>query len=315
MSDLKFFHPASVEEAHALLAASPVPVDSPTQHRIRSDENLSEYFSSGRRRPEWVWAVRREGDPTTLGVVGAFGTPDGRMLLDVFGVPTDPEVARALVAHATDAVAGHDEEAVLFAPPGSTLGDPGLAPVVDPLRAAGWRLLVERRHYEFEPPAGLAADGLTTALRLERLTDPHDRRLVSCFREVMRDTLDAHDRELVERVGFDAACAESLDYLVTADPVDRIHLALDERGDVVGMVSGDLRGTGRGVVLFVGVAHDHRGGGLGRELLAWQTRRLLDGGATTLIADTDNDNVPMARAFADVGWPQTETRIDWVPTR
>jgi hypothetical protein len=32
-----------------------------------------------------------------------------------------------------------------------------------------------------------------------------------------------------------------------------------------------------------------------------------------LIADTDHDNVPMARAFSDVGWPQTETRIDLVP--
>jgi hypothetical protein len=31
-----------------------------------------------------------------------------------------------------------------------------------------------------------------------------------------------------------------------------------------------------------------------------------------LIADTDNENLPMAQAFADVGWPQTETRIDLV---
>ena len=32
-----------------------------------------------------------------------------------------------------------------------------------------------------------------------------------------------------------------------------------------------------------------------------------------VIADTDNANLPMARAFAYVGWPQTETRIDLVP--
>jgi hypothetical protein len=35
--------------------------------------------------------------------------------------------------------------------------------------------------------------------------------------------------------------------------------------------------------------------------------------ATTLIADTDNTNVPMAKAFSSVGWIQTETRIDLVP--
>jgi ribosomal protein S18 acetylase RimI-like enzyme len=70
--------------------------------------------------------------------------------------------------------------------------------------------------------------------------------------------------------------------------------------------------SGRAFVLFVGVCREHRGRGFGRELLAWQTRELIASGATVLIADTDNTNVPMARAFADVGWPQTETRIDLV---
>lgn len=308
---LQYVHPASVEEAHALLATSTMPVDSPTQRRIRSDENLAEYFSSGRRRPEWVWGVRRDGAAETLGVLGVFGTPDDRRLLDVFGLPSEPDVARALVARVTEAVAGHEPEALIFAPPGTTVDDEAVGAVVEPLYAAGWRLLVERRHYEFEPPPGLASDA-TTRLRFERLSDPDDPRLVACHREVMRDTLDAHDADAVERLGFDAACAESLGYLVTADPVDRIHLAFDERGDVVGMVSGDVQDNGRAAVLFVGVAHDHRGHGYGRELLAWQTRQLLAGGATVLIADTDNDNVPMARAFADVGWPQTETRIDLV---
>ena len=77
-------------------------------------------------------------------------------------------------------------------------------------------------------------------------------------------------------------------------------------------MSGLARPNGRAFILFVGVAHDHRGHGYGRQLLAWQTRRLLEAGATVLIADTDNQNVPMAKAFADVGWPQTETRLDFV---
>ena len=44
------------------------------------------------------------------------------------------------------------------------------------------------------------------------------------------------------------------------------------------------------------------------EAISW----LAASGATVLVADTDNSNPPMARAFADVGWPQTETRIDLV---
>jgi GNAT superfamily N-acetyltransferase len=308
------FHPASVEEAHTLLAASPLPVDSLTQRRIRTDQSLSDYFEAGRRRPEWVWGVRRDDDPTPLGVVGAFGTPDGRMLLDVFGVPDDPETARALVARATQdvlAMPENEHEVCIFAPPGARVGDSSLARLVGPLSDAGWRLFVERRHNEFEPLPGLGTD-VPTHLRFERLGDATDPRLVSCHREVMRDTLDAHDADAISRLGFDAACAESLRYLVTADPVECIHLAYDERGDVVGMVSGDDPTDGRAAVLFVGVAHDHRGHGYGGQLLAWQTQRLLAAGATTLIADTDNANVPMARGFAAVGWPQTETRIDLV---
>lgn len=311
MPALTFFHPASVEEAHALLAAAPMPVDSPTQRRIRTDENLTDYLSSGRRRPEWVWCVRRD-DPTPLGLVGAFGT-HGIFLLDLFGVPEDAVVANELVARATtDALAGHDPvEACLFAPPGTMVGDPAVARLVEPLRVAGWRLLVERRHYEFEPVAGFAADEATT-LTFEQLTDAADPRLAACHREVMRETLDAHDRDLVERLGFDRACAESLTDLLDADPVERIHLASDADGQVVGMVSGFVHPNHRAVVAFVGVARDHRGRGYGRQLLGWQTQRLLAGGATTLIADTDNANLPMARAFADVGWQQTETRIDLV---
>jgi hypothetical protein len=315
MSALQFFHPASVEEAIALLAASPVPVDSPTQHRIRGATHLHDAFGSGRRRPAWVWGVRYADDPTPLGVVAAFGAgaPDDRLfVLDHFGLPADPVAARALVAHATaEAVAAGADEAGIFAPTGVTLDDPSLARLADPLREAGWRLLVERRHYEFEPPAALG-DGVTTGLFLDRPTGPDDPRLADCHREVMRDTLDAHDAELVETLGFERACRESLAFLLDSDPVECIRLATDAAGSLVGLVSGRLMSSGRAFVLFVGVCRDHRGRGYGRELLAWQTRELVASGATVLIADTDNTNLPMARAFADVGWPQTETRIDLV---
>jgi len=235
-------------------------------------------------------------------------------VLDHFGLPADPSASRGLVALASESArALGAEEAGIFAPAGSTADDARLAPLVVPLLESGWRLLVERRHYEFEPPEGLGS-GLTTSLRFERLEDPADPRLAACHREVMRDTLDEHDRVLVERVGFEEACRESLAFLLDSDPVECIHLAYDAADAVVGMVSGLSMPTGRAFVLFVGVAADHRGRGYGRQLLAWQTRELLATGAHTLVADTDNANLPMAAAFADVGWPQTETRIDLVPS-
>ncbi len=258
-----------------------------------------------------MWAVRR-GDGPPLGIVAGLGTayPDERVhVLDYFSAFDDPEAATGLVAWATGEAAC--DEAAIFAPTGATADDATLSPLVVPLRASGWQLLVERRHYEFEATIGLG-EGIATELAFEQLSDPDDPRLVACHRGVMRETLDAHDRALVQRLGFDDACRESLAFLLEADPVECIHLALDRSGAVVGMVSGLVMPTGRAFVLFVGVPCEARGHGYGRQLLAWQTRRLIDGGALTLIADTDNENVPMARAFADVGWPQTETRIDLV---
>jgi Acetyltransferase (GNAT) family len=311
MPELTLFQPASVEEARALLLTSPTPVDSPTQRRLRTALHLDDTLTSGRRRADWVWAVRR-GDGPPLGVVGGLGTPypDGRVLvLDHLSAFDDPDAAATLVSHAT--TESGCEEAGIFAPTGTSVHDASLTGLVRPLEAAGWRLLVERRHYEFEPAPDLAADR-PTSLTFERLTDPEDPRLAACHREVMRDTLDAHDAALVQQVGFEEACRRSLAFLLESDPVDRLHLAHDPAGQVVGMVSGVTMSSGRAFVLFVGVPAYARGHGYGAELLAWQTRRLLAEDAMVLIADTDNTNVPMARAFADVGWEQTETRIDLV---
>lgn len=310
---LQFYSPATDSEAIDLLASSPVPLDSPTQQRFRTELHLLDAFGTGRRRPDWVWAVRDE-QHEPLGVVAALGAdrPSGRAyVLDFFGLPDDPDVARELTDRATSALlAAGGDEACIFAPPHTSYDAPELRPLAGALAANDWRLFVERRHYEFAPDAELANASPTTGLSLTRVTDPADPALATCHREVMRETLDAHDADAIETLGFHAACEQSLAYLLEADPVDCIHLARNASGEVVGMVSGRTMPTGRALVLFVGVTLQHRGQGYGRQLLAWQTRQLLVDGATVLIADTDNANVPMARSFADVGWPQTETRID-----
>ena len=228
------------------------------------------------------------------------------------GSRTIPASRRALVAHATaEAVAAGAEEVGIFAPTDVTLDDPSLARLAGPLREAGWRLLVERRHYEFEPPPGLG-EGVGTVLFLDQPTGPDDPRLVACHREIMRETLDAHDAALVERSASSRPVARASPSSSTPTRWSASGSPPTPAGSLVGLVSGRLMSSGRAFVLFVGVCRDHRGRGYGRELLAWQTRELIASGATVLIADTDNTNLPMARAFADVGWPQTETRIDLV---
>ncbi len=313
MTSIEIFCPASVQEAITILEKSPMPVDSPTQRRYRTSAHLSTTFTSGRRKPEWVWAARA-ADGTVVGHVAALSqSGQAPEILEHFGLPADPAQARELMARATDAARSLGvSEAGIFAPPGSTIDDPALQPLVGPLCEAGWKLLIERRHYEFEPSPELG-QRIETRLRMEQLHDPADPRLAAVHREVMRGTLDAADAADIKRLGFEAACNKILASMLNADPVDCIRLAFDDAGEPVGMVSGLVLGSGRAYVWFVGVVAASRGRGYGRELLAWMTRQLIAQNATTLIADTDNTNVPMAKAFSSVGWIQTETRIDLVP--
>jgi ribosomal protein S18 acetylase RimI-like enzyme len=312
MSSLNIFCPTSVQEAITILQTSPMPADSPTQRRYRTSTHLNTTFSSGRRKPQWVWAARA-ADGTVVGHVAALSqSGQAPEILEHFGLPADPVHAMELIARATEAARSLGvKEAGIFAPPGSTMADPALQPLVGSLCEAGWKLLVERKHYEFEPSPELG-QGIETRLRMERLLDPTDPRLAAVHREVMRGTLDAADVADIQRLGFDVACDKSLASKLEADPVDCIRLAFDESGEAVGMVSGVVTGSGRAYVWFVGVVAAWRGRGYGRELLAWMTRELIAQNATMLIADTDNANLPMAKAFSSIGWIQTETRIDLV---
>lgn len=108
--------------------------------------------------------------------------------------------------------------------------------------------------------------------------------MAAIHREVMRETLDAHDVALIEKVGFERACLESLDDLVDVESLDSIRLAADKEGKIVGYVSGHVRPNGRSFVDFVGVGAEHRRRGYGRQILAWQTRRLVTSGARILVA-------------------------------
>jgi len=314
MSFIEIFCPASIPEAITILETSPLPVDSPTQRRYRTRTHLNAIFAAGRRKPEWVWAAR-DADGTVVGHVAAL-SPSGQApeILEHFGLPADPFQAKELMVRATSAARSLGiREAGIFAPPGFTIADLALQRLVVPLCEAGWKLLVERRHFEFEPLPGLG-QGVETHLRMEQLHDPTDPRLVAVHRSVMRGTLDAASTADIEHLGFEAACHKNLTSMLDADPVDSIWLAFDKAGEPVGMVSGLTLRSGRAYVLFVGVSADFRGRGYGRELLAWMTRYLIAQNATILIADTDNSNLSMVRAFSSVGWIQTETRIDLIIT-
>lgn len=312
---MEIVQPTSTDEAISWLAASPPPLQSPTQHRFRRMEHLEPAFQRGQRRPDLVWAGLGDGGEP-VAVVAGLGHPSG-VILDHFGA-ADPAALTPVLRMATAAAREFPEaEACLYAPPGLAATSDEARAMVSALAEAGWQLLVERCHYEFTPEPGLGRDVAST-LRLEQPCGPDDSRLIDLHREIMRETLDAHDRVLIERDGLQEATRQALDAVLEADPWDCLRLAFADGTGLdgpVGLVSWQAMASGRGYLAFVGVAADARGRGFGRELVTLATAGLIADGATTLIADTDRTNHPMVRAFADAGWPETETRIDFTPVR
>ncbi|WP_147917459.1 GNAT family N-acetyltransferase [Ruania zhangjianzhongii] len=310
---MEIVQPASADEAIRWLAASPPPFESPTQQRFRRMEHLQPAFERGQRRPEWVWAAL-DGGGEPAAVVAGLGHADG-LILDYFGAADPAALTPALRAATAAAREFPEAEACLYAPPGLPATSEEVRAVVSALAEAGWQLLVERCHYEFTPEPGLAGDDAST-LRLEQLHGPDDARLIDLQREIMRETLDAHDRVLIERDGLEAATRQAMEDVLDADPWECIHLAYADGTGLegpVGFASWRAMTSGRGYLAFVGVAQTARGHGFGRQLVTLATAGLIADGATTLIADTDRTNYPMVRAFADAGWPETETRMDFTP--
>lgn len=151
-SDSDLFRPTSVEEAVAIVAGLAPPLDSPTQHRLRTRRHLDDAFGSGRRRPEWVWAARNAAGTVTGGLAGIGSQQGAPFGIDVMSLPPDRNEAARLVRWALVEARKHGfEEVSVFAPPDAGAHDARVAPSTAALADAGWRVFVERCHYEFAP--------------------------------------------------------------------------------------------------------------------------------------------------------------------
>ncbi|HYZ79519.1 MAG TPA: GNAT family N-acetyltransferase [Gaiellaceae bacterium] len=87
-------------------------------------------------------------------------------------------------------------------------------------------------------------------------------------------------------------------------------LASEPGGDLVGLVAA-ARVQSQPIVALVGVVPEQRGRGHSLRLVARATRHLAASGATTIRADSDDLNEPMARTFRRAGYRQFATRSEY----
>jgi ribosomal protein S18 acetylase RimI-like enzyme len=303
-------------QARKLLLGATPPNNSITQAEAFSAPKIARAYRLGVRKPEWTWfAADRNG--TVLGLVAGWGAPSRSTagILDALDLPADRVVALALLERAVaDSIepGRRSIEVIHVIPSEASLDDPDLVSLVDVLAASGFRMLVRRRRYRM-PVASTAVTIPPTQLRFEQLESAADPRLPAILREILVGSLDAHDAAALAKADLDTVAYETAVEFLEGDPWQSFFLAIDPDGEVVGLVVGGLRGTpDTGVASFIGVSSRHRGRGYAAQLLGWITARTIAAGAEALIGETDDDNFPMAAAFRTVGYPHTESRIDFV---
>lgn len=294
--------PASVDEAVCWLRAGTINIDTPANRLRQAQESLVRLFERGHRRPDLVWAAF-EGD-RMIGITAGREMPDGFRLLDVFALG---DAGDALLRRATEWAREGDSAEATFGAPLESMQVAEVRELVERLEREGWQLMVTRQHYEVAPDDLPRAEH-PVAGTIEQAQAGDELRLAKVMQRVLVGSLDVRDRDVLEQHG-ELAGEIAARELIEEDPIEYVHFAV-VNGQDAGVAVWRTLPSDLGVVAFVGVAHDARGLGLGRGLLSRATLELIDEGATTLIADTDDANVPMRRAFEAVGWVPSEARID-----
>ncbi|WP_116949385.1 GNAT family N-acetyltransferase [Jiangella endophytica] len=313
---LSITRPSTPDEALALLRGARSELGTPISDLVVTDAHITKAFANRNRRPEWVWTAHRAG--RTAGRVAGWGAPanDQPWILDFFDLGAEPdrvEIMSALLRRAAaDLHAGGLEQVELnLFPPAGWRDDPppGLDDLLAAAKAAGFEILVTRRRFRWTPAAGVPS--VRDGLRFEPVSGPDDPALADAYRRTFEGSLDAHtQRSLRTRDATELAAEELTDMMNYAGPADGWRVAYDGSGGLVGLVTGDP-----GVKVFtgyVGVVPEQRGHGYARELLAWMTRWQAEQGAEKVVGETDDANVPMAKAFEAVGFVQESARIDLV---
>ncbi|TXS07234.1 N-acetyltransferase [Streptomyces sp. col6] len=286
------------------------------------DHELADDLATGRRRPEWMWVALR-GDRVVARI--AWWSRDGEapLLLDFFDLDdTLPlaereEAGLRLVETATAAVvpAGAPRPEYGRYVPADWREDPAVREAVEArvrvMERTGARLLVERLRLEWRAGTPVPAD--SGRLRFRPADGRED--LLALMTPVMEGTLDAHgQQDLASGLSPREAAEKHYDEELAgySTPREWWRVAELPDGEPVGFVV-PARNSYNPIVAYIGVLPAHRGHGYIDDILAEGTRVLaVQEDVARIRASTDLGNVPMAKAFARLGYINFERSFDMV---
>lgn len=261
----------------------------------------------GEYRPEWTWVALRDGVVVARAAWWAGADDAEPKALDWFDF-ADGEAEAGVSLLRTAPLYGEYD---LLLPPGWR-GEPQVLAAaqarIDAAVESGLKLLVERYRYVWT--AGDPLPGRTG--RLEYRPVPDEAAVLDVLLRIQEGTLDAHDRDEIDKNGDEAAARSALDFLNWfPSPRDWWRLAYTPGGDLVG-IHVPARNPAGCVIGFIGVVPEQRGHGYAYDLLVECSQDLVERGAEKITAATDQGNFPMAANFAKAGYPIAQERINFI---
>jgi RimJ/RimL family protein N-acetyltransferase len=175
------------------------------------------------------------------------------------------------------------------------------------LARTGAELFVERLRLEWRPTVPVPSPAGRLVFR-----PPGNRaELVALMTQVLDGTLDAHSCDDLTRMTPSEAAAHQYDEELARykSPQDWWRIASLPSGAPVGFVI-PARNDYNAIIAYIGVLPEHRGNGYINDILAEGTRILAEQNVPRIRAATDLANVPMATAFARLGYATFERQID-----
>lgn len=284
------------------------------------DHELADDLAAGRRRPEWMWVALR-GERVVARI--AWWSRDGEapLLLDFFDLDdTLPlaereEAGLRLVETATAAVvpAGSPRPEYGRFVPADWRDNPPVREAVEArvrvMERTGARMLVERLRLEWR--AGTPVPAASGRLRFRPVDGRED--LLALMTPVMEGTLDAHgQQDLASGLSPREAAEKHYDeeFAGYTTPREWWRVAELPDGEPVGFVI-PARNSYNPIIAYIGVLPAHRGLGYIDDILAEGTRVLAGQEDVVRVrASTDLGNVPMAKAFARLGYINFERSFD-----
>lgn len=299
-------------------------VGTPQEHTAGVRQYLDRLLAVDSTQPGWCFVAEENGQllcRTLLWATPGASMPSDLVLLEVPWDEADLALAtqflKAMLAR-MHALGAHEVGYVLDTPPQWPQWQ--LAPERRGalLERAGFTLARETLRFEWRDERDSAGSPLSPAserLSFRTLEEVGADAFVEAIARVTAGTFDRRLRLQREELGA-AEAARTLFELVRALGYEPgwWRLAYTATGQLAGLLMLSKRqglGPDSAVIGYIGVVPEQRGHGYSDGLLAQAAALARASGITTIVADTDTGNAPMANAFRHAGYAQFATRREY----